>query len=599
MELDGNNFYGHLSSNWGKFHNLTQLHISKTNISGCIPPELSEAPNLYSIDLSSNHLTGNIPKELRNLTLLSILQISNNHLSGNVPVQIASLYELDTLDLAGNNLSGFITKQLANLPKLWNLNLSHNKFIGNIPVEFGQLKVLRSLDLSGNLLDGTIPPMLTELKYLETLNLAHNSLSGLIPSGFDQMLSLTFVDISYNQLEGPLPNIRAFNNATIEVLRNNKGLCGNVYGLESCPTSRSGSHHHSHHISKVLLIVLPLITVGTVMLALIYYKFSYHLFQTSTTNENQVGGNISVLQDVFTIWNFDGKVVYENIVDATEEFDDKHLIGVGGHGSVYKAKLQTGQVVAVKKLHSVANGGNSNLKSFTNEIQTLTEIRHRNVVKLYGFCSHSQLSFLVYEFIEKGSLEKILIDDEQAIAFDWNKRINVIKDVANALCYMHHDCSLPIVHRDISSKNILLDMECVARVSDFGTAKLLNLNLTNSTSFACTFGYAAPELAYTTRVNEKCDVYSFGVLALEILFGEHPGDVVSLWTIVDAMLLMDKLDQRLPHPLNPIIEELVAIAVIALACLTESPQSRPTMKQVSKDLAGFQGDCNLAVVLHQ
>jgi serine/threonine protein kinase len=113
-------------------------------------------------------------------------------------------------------------------------------------------------------------------------------------------------------------------------------------------------------------------------------------------------------------------------------------------------------------------------------------------VKLYGFCSHSQLSFLVYEFIEKGSLEKILIDDEQAIAFDWNKRVNVIKDVANALCYMHHDCSLPIVHRDISSKNILLDNEFVARVSDFGTAKLLNLNLTDSTSFACTFGYAAP-----------------------------------------------------------------------------------------------------------
>jgi serine/threonine protein kinase len=99
---------------------------------------------------------------------------------------------------------------------------------------------------------------------------------------------------------------------------------------------------------------------------------------------------------------------------------------------------------------------------------------------------------LVYEFIEKGSLEKILKDDEEAIVFDWNKRANVIKDVANALCYMHHDCSPPIVHRDISSKNILLDIECVAHVSDFGTAKLLNFNSTNSTSFACTFGYAAP-----------------------------------------------------------------------------------------------------------
>jgi len=122
----------------------------------------------------------------------------------------------------------------------------------------------------------------------------------------------------------------------------------------------------------------------------------------------------------------------------------------------------------------------------------LTEIRHRNIVNLYGFFSHSQFSFLVYEFVEKGSLEKILKDDEEAIAFDWKKRVTVIKDVANALCYMHHDCSPPIVHRDISSKNILLDLECVAHVSDFGTTKILNISSTNLTSFACTFGYAAP-----------------------------------------------------------------------------------------------------------
>ncbi|RHN45467.1 putative protein kinase RLK-Pelle-LRR-XI-1 family [Medicago truncatula] len=584
MQLSQNNFYGHLSSNWGKFHNLTTFNISNNNISGHIPPEIGGAPILGSLDLSSNHLTGKIPRELSNLSLSNLL-ISNNHLSGNIPVEISSL-ELETLDLAENDLSGFITKQLANLPKVWNLNLSHNKFTGNIPIEFGQFNVLEILDLSGNFLDGTIPSMLTQLKYLETLNISHNNLSGFIPSSFDQMFSLTSVDISYNQLEGPLPNIRAFSNATIEVVRNNKGLCGNVSGLEPCLISSIESHHH--HSKKVLLIVLPFVAVGTLVLALFCFKFSHHLFQRSTTNENQVGGNISVPQNVLTIWNFDGKFLYENILEATEDFDEKHLIGVGGHGSVYKAKLHTGQVVAVKKLHSVANGENPNLKSFTNEIQALTEIRHRNIVKLYGFCSHSQLSFLVYEFVEKGSLEKILKDDEEAIAFDWNKRVNVIKDVANALCYMHHDCSPPIVHRDISSKNILLDSECVGHVSDFGTAKLLDLNLTSSTSFACTFGYAAPELAYTTKVNEKCDVYSFGVLALEILFGKHPGDVISLLntigSIPDTKLVIDMFDQRLPHPLNPIVEELVSIAMIAFACLTESSQSRPTMEQVSRSL---------------
>jgi serine/threonine protein kinase len=185
-------------------------------------------------------------------------------------------------------------------------------------------------------------------------------------------------------------------------------------------------------------------------------------------------------------------MVYENIIEATEDFDDKHLIGVGGHGSVYKAELQTGQVVAVKKLHSVVDEENSNLKSFTSEIQALTEIRHRNIVKLHGFCLHSRASFLVYEFMGKGSVDNILKDDDQAIAFDWNKRVNVIKDLANALCYMHHHCSPPIVHRDISSKNILLNSEYVAHVSDFGIAKLLNPNSTNWSSYAGTFGYAAP-----------------------------------------------------------------------------------------------------------
>ncbi|GAU48243.1 hypothetical protein TSUD_174810 [Trifolium subterraneum] len=404
------------------------------------------------------------------------------------------------------------------------------------------------------------------------------------------MISLTSVDISYNQLTGPLPNMRAFNTATFEVLRNNADLCGNVSGLKLCNKPTSGSHNNKTK-KVILFIVLPL-ALGTLMLAIVCYKFSYCFFHSATTRDNHVRGNAIAPKNVFTIWSFDGKMVYENIIEATEEFDDKYLIGVGAHGSVYKAELQTGQVVAVKKLHSVVDAENPNLKSFTNEIQALTEIRHRNIVKLYGFCSHSHLSFLVYEFMEKGSLEKILKDDEEAIAFDWNKRVNAIKDVANALCYMHHDCSPPIVHRDMSSKNILLDFEYVARVSDFGTAKLLNPNSSNWTSFAGTFGYAAPELAYTMEVNEKNDVYSFGVLALEILFGKHPGDdIVSnslQWIIMgstlDTMPLMNKLDQRLSGPVNRQAKKLVSIAKTTISCLADSPQSRPTMEQVSKEL---------------
>ncbi|XP_039690381.1 MDIS1-interacting receptor like kinase 2 isoform X1 [Medicago truncatula] len=567
---------------------INMINLTNIGLKGSIPPELGRATNLQELNLSSNHLMRKIPKELENLSLLIKLSLSNNHLYGEVPVQIASLHQLTALELATNNLSGFIPEKLGMLSMLLQLNLSQNKFEGNIPVEFGQLNVIENLDLSGNSMNGTIPAMLGQLNHLETLNLSHNNLSGTIPLSFVDMLSLTTVDISYNQLEGPTPNITAFERAPIEALRNNKGLCGNVSGLEPCSTS--GGTFHSHNTNKILVLVLSL-TLGPLLLALIVYGISYLFCRTSSTKEYKPAQELKI-ENLFEIWSFDGKMVYENIIEATEDFDNKHLIGVGGHGNVYKAELPTGQVVAVKKLHSLQNEEMPNRKAFTNEIHALTEIRHRNIVRLYGFCSHRLHSFLVYEFLAKGSMDNILKDNEQAGEFDWNKRVNIIKDVANALCYLHHDCSPPIVHRDISSKNVILDLEYVAHVSDFGTSKFLNPNSSNMTSFAGTFGYAAPELAYTMEVNEKCDVFSFGILTLEMLFGKHPGDIVTyLWQQpsqsvtdlrLDTMPLIDKLDQRLPHPTKTIVQEVASMIRIAVACLTESPHSRPTMEQVCR-----------------
>ncbi|KAG2403333.1 MDIS1-interacting receptor like kinase [Vigna angularis] len=571
IELSENNFYGHLSPNWGKFRSLTRLKISNNNLSGVIPPELSEATELRELQLSSNHLTGSIPQDLSKLVLLFRLYLNNNNLSGNIPTKIASMKNLQFLRLGSNNLSGLIPHQLGNLLSLLEMNLSQNKFEGNIPVELGKLISLTTLDLSENLLRGRLTHVLGGLQKLETLNLSHNSLSGDL-SSFDGMMSLTSIDISYNDFEGPLPNIPVFRNATMDAVRNNKGLCGNVSGLKPCPTLSGKSQNHT--TKKVITMVLPL-TLGTLMLALFVFGVLYYLCKTSLKVEDQAT-NLQT-PNTFAIWSFDGKMVFENIVEATESFDDKHLIGVGGQGQVYKAMLPSGQVVAVKKLHSVPNGEKLNVKAFTSEIQALTEIRHRNIVKMM----------------------------KEAIAFDWNKRVNVIKDVTNALFYMHYDCSPPIIHRDISSKNVLLDLEYVAHVSDFGTAKFLNPNSSNWTSFVGTFGYAAPELAYTMEVNEKCDVYSFGVLAWEILLGKHPGDFISSLlsssSTGDHMTLMDKLDQRLPRPTKRLVKEVASVAKIALACMTESPRSRPTMKEVVNELvvAGYALCLSLLTIINK
>lgn len=194
--------------------------------------------------------------------------------------------------------------------------------------------------------------------------------------------------------------------------------------------------------------------------------------------------------------------------------------------------------------------------------------------------------FLIYEYVERGSLFCILHNDEEAVELDWAKRVNIVKAMAHALAYLHHDCSPSIVHRDISSNNILLNSKLEAFVADFGTARLLHADSSNRTLLAGTYGYIAPELAYTMVMTEKCDVYSFGVVALEVLMGSHPGDLLSsLSSSSDRkIMLIDILDQRLPSPADQkVVQDIILVSIVAFACLQAKPKSRPTMQRVSQE----------------
>ena len=194
------------------------------------------------------------------------------------------------------------------------------------------------------------------------------------------------------------------------------------------------------------------------------------------------------VEDLFAIWDHDGELLCEHIIQGIDNFSSKQCIGTGGFGTLYKTEMPIGRVVAVKKLHSSEDGDMADLKAFKSEIHTLTHIRHRNIIEFYGFSSFVENSFLVYEFMEKGSLRNILSNDEEAEKLDWMVRLNVVKGVAKALSYMHHDCSPPIIHRDISSNNVLLDSEYEAHVSDFSTTRFLKSDSSNWTSMAGTFG---------------------------------------------------------------------------------------------------------------
>ncbi|XP_043694468.1 MDIS1-interacting receptor like kinase 2-like [Telopea speciosissima] len=577
--------------------------MSNNEITGRIPPELAwKSSILQRLDFSSNRLIGEIPKELWKMKALSSLNLSHNQLSGMLPSEIGKLSNLGVLDLSANNLTGPIPDQLGDCFKMIYLNLGKNRFNGSIPKQMGNLISLQLLmDLSHNQLLGEIPSEIGQLHVLETLNLSHNMLSGFIPSSLEEMLSLTLIDISYNELEGPIPKIKAFEDAPREAFTKNKALCGNASkGLPSCNSSMIEKRNTGKKHMLIIYILLPILSAMFLLSIVIGIAF---VFQRKAKKKKiEMGQTERIDQgDLFAICRYDGRIVHENIIEATENFDDKHCIGKGAYGSVYKATLSTGQVVAVKKLHPLQEDAEMvNKKHFTNEIHALTEIRHRNIVKFYGFCSHVWHSFLVYEYLERGSLAKILGDVERATDLDWIRRISVIKGVANALSYMHHDCSPPLIHRDISGNNILLDSEYEAHVSDFGVARLLMPDTSNWTSLAGTYGYLAPEFAYTMRVTEKCDVYSFGVVTIETLMGRHPGELLSSLSlpsssslassssVVQTMMLKDILDQRLPPPTTEVYGALVSIVKIAFTCMNVNPQSRPTMEHVSQDLSSHK-----------
>ncbi|KAF6141553.1 hypothetical protein GIB67_041030, partial [Kingdonia uniflora] len=488
MDLSHNNLYGELSRTWGECHNLTYLSLSSNDISGSIPPELGESTQLRKLDLSDNHLVGEIPKDLMKMNFLIYLNLSHNELSGQLPREIGRLSELNHLDISSNNLNGPIPGEVGKCSKLLYLGLSCNIFNGSIPSQIGDLISLSILlDLSHNELKGGIPSEIGSLRKLESLNLSHNMLSGHIPSSFEEMESLLSIDVSYNQLEGCIPTNKAFQNLSFDAFKNNKDLCGNVSGLQACDSSGTSKSNAMDKHKVVIIIILPLLGVLFLIFASAGVLLIFNRKKMDVKEDQE-----EIQKDLFCVWNYDGNVVYEDIIEATENFSPGHCIGTGGYGSVYKAELSTGQVVAVKKLHPLEDGAGPGSKAFLDEISALSEVRHRNIV---------------------------LSDTEEAVKLDWVRRINIIKGLANAFSYLHHDCSPPIVHRDISSSNILLDLEYEARVSDFGTARLLKPDSSNWTELAGTYGYIAPELAYTMRVTEKCDMYSFGVLTLEALIG--------------------------------------------------------------------------------
>ncbi|KAF8007148.1 hypothetical protein BT93_K1216 [Corymbia citriodora subsp. variegata] len=284
----------------------------------------------------------------------------------------------------------------------------------------------------------------------------------------------------------------------------------------------------------------------------------------------------------------------KDLEKATDNFNDDRILGQGGQGTVYKGMLTDGKIVAIKRSKVIDDG---KVKQFINEVLILSQINHRNVVKLLGCCLETEVPLLVYEFIPNGTLYQYLHDPNQEFHVSWDTRLRIATEIAGALFYLHSAASIPIYHRDIKSTNILLDEKYRVKVADFGTSKSVSLDQTHVTTLVQgTFGYLDPEYFQSSQFTDKSDVYSFVVVLVELLTRQKPisslreqegRSLVTYFIIsMEKNRLLDIVDAQVLKDGNK--EEIASIAKLEKGCLNLNGRNRPTMKEVAMELEGIR-----------
>ncbi|MCO5603469.1 hypothetical protein L7F22_057619 [Adiantum nelumboides] len=594
-----NRFEGAIPSTYSSCPTLRRVRLNNNLLSGAVPSGLWGSPALAFLQLDNNNLEGTITSEIRGAHNLSTLKLDSNRFSGSLPIEIYSLWNLSFISLSSNHFSGIVSPQIGKLHHLSNLYIQSNAFVGEIPMALAQCRQLSVLQLADNGFAGGIPSSLASLSAINVLNLSHNQLSGGIPTELSE-LRLTNFDVSYNHLSGPIPS-GFINGAFAGSFVGNPDLCGrNVIGIRPCNISSN------KRTSKLLLRVLLVATFGAALILLIVgMVFLYRVHGSQIKNAIK-GKKVGESGHTFTSspWRVTSfhKVQYGELDIVSRLDDDNLILGSGGAGTVYKAVLSNGQSVAIKKLRkSSSNEDSEDDKGFKVEVATLGKIRHKNIVKLLCCCSNKDTKLLVYEYMPNGSLGDMLHhnpgDGSTNLALDWPSRYKIALGAAQGLAYLHHDCSPPIVHRDVKSNNILLDAHLNAYVADFGVAKvmenyLVGENTNCSAAFtgrvAGSYGYIAPEHAYTPKVTEKSDIYSFGVVLLELVTGKKPVEQeVSEENMDIVRWVRGKLagaedaGEVLDAGLAPCWREgMLMLLRVALLCTCALPVNRPSMRDV-------------------
>ncbi|XP_078158985.1 uncharacterized protein LOC144554545 [Carex rostrata] len=629
LSLYNNPISGRIPAELGKLNNLNFLSLAKMSLSGTIPVEIGNlfklgilalADNMISgqipstfanltqmtkLYLGNNALEGGIPPELSNMKFLDDLDLSNNKLVGEIPKEIMGLHSLSvSLDLSYNYLTGILPLEIGNLNNLQSIHLSKNKLRGEIPSTIDGCQILEALYLDSNMFQGTIPSNLNKLRGLQNLDISNNSLSGRVPE-FLGTMNLLYLNISFNNFEGELPEKGIFKNISGLDVRGNSKLCGGLpqMHLSHCISQPTTQKHHSRRNMVLISSVVGSFVFITSIICLLVIYYCRNNPRNNPQSDRILKYGLK-------------PVSYNDLLRATENFSLNNLIGRGGFGEVYKAvmRFENVTIVAVKVLNLVKHSAS---RSFLAECEALKNVRNRNLVKVLSLCSsidHQGNDFkaLVFEFMRNGSLETWLHPNacmgRPFRSLSFIQRLNIACDVAVAIDYLHYHVPAPIVHCDLKPSNVLLDGDMTAHVSDFGLARFLvqpdtmpSQSMSTTGGIKGSIGYIPPEYGMGGRPSVEGDVYSYGILLLEMFTGVSPTDE----RIRDGLSLQKHVEMAFPDQVMDIVDPklfsetdgedklyapenvngcLLSVIQCGLLCSKESPKERISIKDVTKEL---------------
>ncbi|XP_039014975.1 receptor protein kinase-like protein ZAR1 [Hibiscus syriacus] len=625
------------------------ISLPGKNLRAYIPSELGTLIYLRKLSLRNNRFFGSIPDQLFDATTLRSLFLYGNNLSGPLPPSICNVSVLQNVDLSGNSLSGSLLENLKDCKQLRKLVLARNKFSGEIPDGIWPgLNNLVQLDLSSNEFNGSIPGNIGKLKSLSgTLNLSYNRLSGKLPISLGDLPVTVGFDLRNNNIRGEIPGKGSFANQGPTAFLNNPLLCG--FPLQkSCENpilSPSGSQNsgpksggtEKKELSHGLIVLISVANAaGVVFVGLIivyiYWKRKDSSNSCSCTGETKFGrkgkGKLCSFTSLACTDRFrkedsefedhervEGKLV---AIDKSFTFEldellraSAYVLGKSGLGIVYKVVLGNGVPVVVRRL---GEGGEQRYKEFVADVQSIGKVKHPNIVRLRAYYWAPGEKLLISDFIPNGNLANAIRgrNGQSTTILSWSIRLKIAKGAAGGLAYLH-ECSPRIfVHGDVKPSNVHLDNDYGPYISDFGLNRLITITSTNPSSAGGFIGglsyksirtegtndHRAPEArAPGDRPTQKWDVYSFGVIVLELLTGKSPELSSTTTTSVKVPDLVKWLrkgfDEGIPlsDMIDPMLaeevqakEEMLAVFHVALACTEVDAEVRPRMKTGSENL---------------